>query len=270
MMLATGLTRSGDERSERERILIGWSAIIDCWIPDRIDNCDMSYEALAREYYSEFHVTSRNFDAAMDAFIDRERHLFRIPPSGLVLDLGAGRGRASERFKLDPGRVIEADISPAMLGLASHPVLGRVVCDGRRLPFASGSFSSVFAFLYDSFNEVPLYAELSRVSVKGAVFVGTLPHPLWGRTLRRIQGIPEHIARFQLKSGGHIDARSYLSSADQIRARMKAVGFRSVMIMESNLPEGFSEISKDVLIPANALGLEAEELSLIQIIIGEK
>jgi len=76
----------------------------------------------------------------------------RIPPGGVVIDVGCGTGRAlpALRQAVGPhGTVIAVDLTPEMLrharakGLAAHAAL--ILADARHLPFASASADAVFA-----------------------------------------------------------------------------------------------------------------------------
>jgi hypothetical protein len=50
-----------------------------------------SYDEIASEYYSERHITSRNFDAATASSLSIVKQC--LPLDGSVLDLGAGSAR---------------------------------------------------------------------------------------------------------------------------------------------------------------------------------
>lgn len=76
----------------------------------------------------------------------------RIPPEGVVIDVGCGTGRAlpALRQAVGPhGTVIAVDLTPEMLrharmkGRAAHATL--ILADARHLPFASASADAVFA-----------------------------------------------------------------------------------------------------------------------------
>ena len=76
----------------------------------------------------------------------------RIPPGGVVIDVGCGTGRAlpALRRAVGPhGTVIAVDLTPEMLrharakGRTAHATL--ILADARHLPFASASADAVFA-----------------------------------------------------------------------------------------------------------------------------
>ncbi len=145
------------------------------------------YDLMASEYYSERHMTSRNFDRATLNFL-RGRD-FPFLSSGLVLDLGCGRGSAGRFLNLAPSRIIHADRSQEMLLLPHRePSLLRTVCDAAHLPFADQSFQGVCAFLFDPYCGPELFPAIARVLKPGGAFFGTLPAKTWGDAIRQVRG----------------------------------------------------------------------------------
>jgi len=76
----------------------------------------------------------------------------RIPPGGVVIDVGCGTGRALPALRQavgSHGTVIAVDLTPEMLrqarvkGRAAHAAL--ILADAQHLPFASASADAVFA-----------------------------------------------------------------------------------------------------------------------------
>ncbi|MGW4646351.1 class I SAM-dependent methyltransferase [Kitasatospora sp. NPDC004289] len=103
-----------------------------------------------------------------------------LPPGpGTVLDLACGTGIVTERL-LRPGRrVVGADLSAGMLGVAAGRVPGGVVCaDATRLPLAGGSVDAVvMVWLLHLLPEVvaeAVFAEAVRVVRPGGVVVTTV------------------------------------------------------------------------------------------------
>src|SRR5437764_10900298 len=95
------------------------------------DMPNSGYDRIASEYYDQGHQTSRNFDVATVRALAREPFV-RSP--GLVLEVGAGRGRASEFLRIDPGQVVQLDSSEPMLELQPRePSLLRVHADACRI-----------------------------------------------------------------------------------------------------------------------------------------
>ncbi len=100
-----------------------------------------------------------------------------------VLEVGAGSGDCSAWLAGRGARAVATDLSAGML--RSAPDDGarppRVQCDGRRLPFADGSFDLAFS----AYGAVPfiadperLFAEVARVLRPGGRWVFSITHPI--------------------------------------------------------------------------------------------
>lgn len=227
-----------------------------------------SYEPLASEYHAPWHITSRNFEAATRAWF--LKHSVQIP-EGYVLDLGAGRGATQAYCAVPSRRIIQADLSFSMLTLnPREPSHARVNCDALALPFADRSFAGVTAFLFDPFNRPPLEFETFRVLRSGGLFVGTLPHYLWGRTLRSLRLINLDKTRFLLASGVYIERDSYLTDEAHLRRRFASAGYDSVTVASLALPRGVNTVSPDIQDPAESLGIDAYELTIVSLVIASK
>src|SRR5712692_6824900 len=111
------------------------------------------------------------------------------PPSGRVLDVGCGTGRAVPFLRQavgDAGRVVALDVTPEMLAEARRRGRGQlaklVQADGEALPFRAASFDAILAAGFVPHLPDPQagLAELARVTVSGgrlAIF-----HPI-GRAI---------------------------------------------------------------------------------------
>ncbi len=95
------------------------------------------------------------------------RSAIRHLPPGRLLDLGSGTGAAAPIF--GERQVVALDPVPGMLGLS--PIVHRVAAVGERLPFADGSFDSVFsAYVFRNLTSVEeTLAEIHRVLRPGGV-----------------------------------------------------------------------------------------------------
>ena len=228
-----------------------------------------NYDEIASEYYSERHITSRNFDAATCS----GRLLFQkyLPSSGLVLDLGAGKGRAEEYLGISPNRIIEIDLSAGMLHLNPRgKSRDRIQSDALRLPFASSSFALVAAFLFDPYNKTKLYREVSRVLIPGGVFIGTIPKYEWGKTLRRIRGYQFKAVRFVKNTGGYALLSSFLMRDSTLHRELKEANMRAMNMDNLCLPASIEKISPDILAPADKLHLDRKDLPIIKLIIAKR
>jgi len=227
------------------------------------------YGDLAEEYYEPRHVTCRNFEAATASWT--AEHHSRIPNSGLVLDIGSGRGSAGMFCGVEAGRIVQADIAISMLTVSPRAASkGRVACSALSLPFGSGSFAAVTAFLFDPFNRIEFVAESFRVLTRGGVFLGTLPHYQWGVTLRQLRGTEPHIARFITRSGECLDKPSYLVSERELRNRFTINGCRNVDVYALTLPRRELTVSPDISDPAQAIGVSPYALPVLHLVLARK
>ncbi len=100
-------------------------------------------------------------------------------PEGRLLDLGSGTGAAHEVF--GDRDVVALDPVPQMLALS--PIDDRVVALGETLPFADGSFDSVFsAYVFRNLDSVEhTMSEIARVlrpgGMAGILDLGRPKHP---------------------------------------------------------------------------------------------
>src|SRR5262245_6084382 len=107
--------------------------------------------------------------------------LLRLPPGGKVLEVGCGRGiglRALARL-LKPSEIAGIDVDPGLLrraesDLREHGVACRLLpADVRDLPFADGTFDTVFDFgtCYHVHPREAALREIARVLRPGGLFV---------------------------------------------------------------------------------------------------
>jgi ubiquinone/menaquinone biosynthesis C-methylase UbiE len=181
------------------------------------------YDAIADEYYEAAHKTSRNFDEATTSALGPVRN--RISADGLVLDVGAGRGRCCEYLAIDSRRVIHLDNSSRMLQVTprEHSLI-RVVHQAEHLPFLDEQFSCVTSFLCDPFLGLNFLAEAYRVLKRGGLFIATTPAHEWGNTLRTILKMDKHSTRFITREG-KVVVPSVLVPITQLREMLSRTGF---------------------------------------------
>jgi SAM-dependent methyltransferase len=225
-----------------------------------------SYEAIADEYYHSRHITSRNFDDATLSFCRKRR--LPLPSNGFTLDLGAGTGCAAKYSGVEPSRIIQADISETMLLTSPREsCLQRIRCDALSLPFSASAFSAVMAFLYDAYNKPELYHEVRRVLRQGGVFVGTLPHFLWGMTLRRLLGYRENTATFLTESGYPLRRDSFLMTENQIEQELRRAGLTMLETHDLYLPRYVVRVSQEILVAASHLELSPYALPIVSLVL---
>lgn len=229
---------------------------------DPIVNHAGAYDVLAAEYYDAGHITSRNFDATTKVAATDWRDGL---PEGLVLEPGAGRGRVGEFLGAPPDRVVQLDSSANMLALPDREAaLLRVLHDAEELPFPDAEFGCVAAFLCDGFLGLNFLHEAKRVLKPGGVLYGTTPSYEWGSKLRELLGIDTMNTRFVLTSGRQILAPSFLYRQAQLREMLIRAGFAGdVELREHPLPSGTADVSRDIAIPAENLGVGVDELPIL-------
>lgn len=124
-----------------------------------------AYEATAERYRARWH----HVDALAD---EREGLVARLPPGGLVLDLGCGTGRDVLALLAAGVDAIGLDRSPAMLATPGLPERV-VVADMRAIPLADRSVDgwwAVASLLHlDRAGARATLAELGRISRTAAV-----------------------------------------------------------------------------------------------------
>jgi SAM-dependent methyltransferase len=127
-----------------------------------------------------------------------DRALAGVPPGALVLDAPCGTGILGPLLRARGLRVVGADISPAMLGVARErgEALGHVRADVEHPPYRAGAFDAVvcarFLMHLPAVSRPRVLATLARLS-RGPL-VATVCHPYTlkrlGRRLRRALGRP--------------------------------------------------------------------------------
>lgn len=226
----------------------------------------VGYDVLAQEYYDDSHRTSRNFDETTASYF-RESPV-KPPSHGGILEAGSGRGRANEFLGWPSSRVIHLDSSRRMLRLDDRAECrARVQGDARQLPFADRFIDASCAFLYDAFNTPAFYDELSRVLKPGGIFVGTLPHPVWGEALRESMGICIDRAVFQVNDGSEVSVPSHLLYEPKLRSWMASCGFKAERIESVTLPKTVDRVSSDILISAEEVDVDPYNLPILQVIV---
>lgn len=227
------------------------------------------YDVIATEYYDNAHKTSRNFDQTTIAALQNLRS--RIPPDGLILDIGAGKGRSSEFLGVDSKRVIQLDISRAMLEIQPREdCLLRVVHNAEDLPFLDSQFSCITSFLCDPFLGLNFLSEVHRVLSDNGLFIATTPSFEWGDTLRPEIQLDKRSTRFVTKKGDRVIVPSVLVTNEHLAEMLVYVGFEDLHILAHRLSAGTTPVSNDISIPASKLGKSEYELDILCSIVAQK
>jgi len=229
------------------------------------------YDQIAAEYYDPSHRTSRNFDDTTVAAFRESKP--EVPSEGLVLDVGAGRGRCGEFLRIPPNRIVQLDNSRRMLELQPREEsLLRIVHQAEELPFLDGQFACVASFLCDAFLGLNFLAEAFRVLASPGVLVGTTPSHEWGVALRNEINIDTSETRFMTKAGARVLIPSLLVPADRLKQMLIASGFeqRHTEVRKHRLPSGLPSISPDIIAPASTLRTGVHDLDILYSFIGFK
>ena len=189
-----------------------------------------SYDRIGREYYDGAHATCRSFESATQSFLrDNQLILHDINTSGMLLDVGSGKGMASHYLGPITGNLIQLDASSTMLSQAEG---AKVRGDALTLPFGDESFDTISAFLYDPFNVEKFRQEIARVLKPGGVFIGTLPSFQWASTFRYSQDFRNteitNNTFFTLQDGARVEEPSFVQRDVDIEYALWQVGFDRV------------------------------------------
>ncbi|SRR6266536_1598806 len=226
-----------------------------------------SYDKLAAEYYSEDHLTSRNFDDATARYLKEKFVDFKKYLEGTVVDIGCGRGQLSHFFPdAEPIYHVELDVSMAMLNLPRKDAPVRIRALAEKIPLRDSVADITFSFLFDPFNLPPLEQEVRRITKPGGMFIGTMPSLTWAGQLRKTLRLPNYITRFTLTDGTIVEMPSYISSHNRLKTRFRRVGFADVEVVDLKPDCTTRPLSRHVVSVAESLGVTPEKLPLVTFI----
>jgi SAM-dependent methyltransferase len=95
---------------------------------------------VTRDWAAGSETVRRWREARYQQFID----LCAVRPEDRILDVGAGRGAALERFN-EANPIVAVDLAPQAVGWLARPNVEVKVADGTNLPFPDKSFPVVFS-----------------------------------------------------------------------------------------------------------------------------
>lgn len=224
-----------------------------------------AYDEIASEYYDSRHITSRNFDSATRVAL--AKHPFEFS-EGLVLEIGAGRGRASEFLRVDGSRIVQLDNSEIMFALEGREAsLLQIHADACHIPLVPQQFGTVVGFLVDPFMGLACLAEAYRMLIDGGRLLLTVPTLQWGKNLREHLEIDVMTTRFKmLGTEKFVVMPSILHSKDRIEGMLALTGFREIVIYDHCLVEGEDPISPDITSVCEALNIDCFQLPVIHTI----
>ena len=229
---------------------------------------EFGYDLIAAEYYDDGHITSRNFDQTTVAALTHSPPA--LPQEGLILELGAGRGRSREFLGVDPNRVVHLDKSLTMLSLPGRePCLLTVLADACDIPLGPEQFTVVTGFLVDPFLGLNCLREAHRMLRNGGELLFTTPTYMWGAPLRQRINLDIMTTRFRVlrsQKEEKVVLPSLLHTADQLKAMLVHAGFVDIEITDHKLPKGTDKISEDIKSVCKEIGVVSTNLPLIHII----
>lgn len=232
-----------------------------------MEEIEMPYDKIAEEYYDEIHITSRNFDEISKHKL--RDYKIKIPKEGLVLEIGAGKGRSNEFLDIENNRIIQIDNSIKMLSInPREESLIRIHADASKLPFLDSTFSVITSFLCDPFFGLEFLSEVYRVLKVNGIFIFTLPSFTWGKSLREEIGISINETRFKNKKNDFVIVPSILVRNEQILEMLKYVGFNisNIEINNLKLPIEIKSISEDIIKSAKRQNINPFEIGIISLI----
>lgn len=225
-----------------------------------------AYSLIGAEYYEAAHITCRNFDATVDAYLERSLPTFKS--GARYLEVGCGRSRLMRYLRPD-AQFLLMDISEVMIahslgaGQSASPILGSAF----RLPFRESVFATVFAFLADPYMHHSYLAELRRTIAPGGSILQVVPAYEWGAPLRAHRRSPAHFSHF-FRGSHEAFGPSFLLPKEELLELVADAGFDNVRLTDLRLPLGVpvDHISPDISTPATLQGLSPYELPLLTVI----
>lgn len=231
------------------------------------------WDRIAEDYYSPSHVTTRNFDVIIDAYLSR--FLCRINLEGYVLEVGGGSGRLHKLVTVAPDKHVVGDISiPMMKALPeANRFTTYVQMSAYHCPFRDCELDAVISILGDSFSREEAFAEFHRILKRGGAFLLASPSAVWGRTLRPIIGIGADETVMPTRTHGPLRMPSFVYTEDELKRILFKVGFRAVQ-SESFDAAGIItddvDFSPHVVIVSHALKLPPTRVPLITVALAFK
>ena len=196
------------------------------------DKPQHGYNAFAADYYSDAHVTTRNFDYATMAFLSRFDLFGQDATAATVVDFGAGKGRAHEYISsIRSSYIVEIDSSIEMLRLDRTERIDAKICaDASITPIRNNFADLSLSFLFDPFNTKDFMNEVRRITKDGGKFLGTLPSSNFATSARNAAGIDESSTVFTDEAGRRHMVRSYVPPEAETKQRLHESGFEFVSV----------------------------------------
>ena len=224
-----------------------------------------AYSLIGPEYYQPIHITCRNFDETIEAFL--AEHPLGLRPGCRYLEVGCGRSRVLP-FRRPDLQLVLLDLCDLML---EHSLQADVRCASAllasafRLPFRDQVFETVFAFLADPFLHPTYLAEAKRTLRSGGTALHIVPAYEWGAALRSSRRAPMHFSHF-FRGAREAFGPSFLMPKADLIELLGRVGFGCVSVTDLFLPRTVTRISPDISVPADLQHISPYELPLLTVI----
>lgn len=232
----------------------------------------MVWDTIAKEYYSEVHKTSRNFDTIIHNRLPRI--VSKLHSDRLYLDLGGGRGRLKELYGDTSFNVVVGDISLAMMKTRKDSPTSTcyIQMDAFRIPFKENTFDGVFSLLGDPYSLSNVFEEVLRILKPNGFSFIALPTKIWAESLRPLLGVEMNQTIFKTRDGRVVKCPSFLYDSKDLQEILLSIGFRKVKTGEWKSLDSISkdQFSRDVLIAAKNLDISPEHLPLINYALAHK
>ena len=226
-----------------------------------------AYSLIGPEYYDDRHVTCRNFDQTIDAYL--RNHPLELKAGCRYLEVGCGRSRLA-RFGRADVQTLVLDVAQAMLAhtfrqgrKTSFPLLGSAFA----LPFRNSAFTGSVAFLADPYLCGAYFAELHRTLEPRGRILQVVPAYEWGVPLRAHRQSPIHLAHF-FRGDREAFCPSFLLPKSDLVHFIAGAGFYDIRFTDLCLPRTvqYHRISSDIVEPAKSVGVSAYDLPILTVV----
>lgn len=244
-------------------------------VPAQPDNLSplAKWDLVAEDYYSSLHITTRNFDAIIEAHL---AGFLKSIDQGPILEVGGGSGRLQGHFQSSQHRIIVGDMSTAMMRKNLPRECHRteyIQMSAFSCPFKDEFFTAVVSLLGDSFATDTAFREFRRVIMVGGRLLIALPSLSWGKALRKAMGWAINETFIPTVRHGHIRVPSYLYGEDELGDMLTNLGFIVEKVNSysaSSVIDDTCGLSPHVLLAASALSVRPHELPLVTMALASK
>ena len=228
-----------------------------------------AYTLVGPEYYEPFHITSRNFDTAIDSYLASQP--LEVHDGSRYLEVGCGRSRLSH-YSRPRSQCFVLDLCEAMIRHSVEVGLNHakpLLASAFSLPFREGAFDSVFAFLADPYLHRGYFRELRRVLKTGGKVLHIVPSYEWGVALRAHRQAPVHFSHF-FRGNREAFGPSFLHQKRNLLNSLEGAGITDVHFSDLYVPEWLplNEISPDIQVPADSLSISPYDLAILTVVTG--